>query len=76
MDSGGTLIECVTTFTPKILEIIFGIIAIASSIAAATPTPKDDGWVARVYRIVDLFALNVGYAKETPKSFGGRFVAD
>ena len=49
-------------------------IAAASAIAAITPTPKDDEfvngakrWVSKAYRIIDLFALNVGKAKQTGK---------
>lgn len=40
------------------------VIAAASAIAATTPTPKDDGVMAMLYKIIDLLALNFGYAKE------------
>mgnify|MGYP003631874625 FL=1 len=40
------------------------IVTIASLIAASTPTPKDDEWVAKLYKFVDLLALNIGKAKE------------
>lgn len=40
------------------------VVAIASIVAALTPTPKDDGWVAKAYKIVDWLALNVGKAKD------------
>jgi len=48
----------------SIAAIISGIIATASAIAAMTPTPKDDGIIKKVYKLVDLLALNVGKAKE------------
>lgn len=40
------------------------IVTVASLIAASTPTPKDDEWVAKLYKFVDLLALNIGKAKE------------
>jgi hypothetical protein len=48
----------------QILTILTGIVAVASAIAALTPTPKDDGWVKKAYKVVDLLALNVGKAKD------------
>jgi hypothetical protein len=43
------------------------IVTISSIIAAMTPTPKDDVWIAKLYKLIDLFALNVGKAKQTGK---------
>lgn len=40
------------------------IVTAASAIAAVTPTPKDDVWAAKAYKILDWFALNVGKAKD------------
>ena len=48
----------------SILGILTGIVAIASAVAAMTPTPKDDGWVKRLYKLLDLLAFNVGKAKD------------
>ena len=48
----------------SIMAIISGVIATASAIAAMTPTPKDDGIIKKVYKLVDLLALNVGKAKD------------
>ena len=47
-----------------LIGIITGVVALASAIAALTPTPRDDGWVAKAYKVVDLLALNVGKAKD------------
>ena len=47
-----------------VLGIITGVVALASAIAALTPTPKDDGWVKKAYKVIDLLALNVGKAKD------------
>lgn len=46
------------------VNIATAVVALASTIAAVTPTPKDDEWIAKIYKILDLFALNVGKAKD------------
>ncbi|QIE57731.1 hypothetical protein G5B40_03055 [Pikeienuella piscinae] len=61
---------------PRAFDVAFAIVAAASAIAAVTPTPRDDALLGKVYRILDTLALNVGYAKDRPKSLGGRFVAE
>tara|TARA_R100000234_G_scaffold91535_1_gene59692 strand:- start:4979 stop:5140 length:162 start_codon:yes stop_codon:yes gene_type:complete len=48
----------------NILVWITAIIAIASVIAAITPTPKDDVWFGKLYKIIDWCALNIGKAKD------------
>ncbi len=40
------------------------IVTIASLIAASTPTPKDDEWMAKFYKFIDMLALNIGKAKD------------
>ena len=44
--------------------IITSIVAIASAVSAMTPTPKDDGIGKKLYKVLDLLALNVGKAKD------------
>jgi hypothetical protein len=46
--------------------IISAIVFIASAIAAITPTPKDDKWIGKLYKIIDVCALNIGKAKQAP----------
>ena len=46
------------------IAVIPTIIMIASFIAAITPTPIDDGWMKKVYKVLDWCALNVGRAKD------------
>jgi hypothetical protein len=53
------------------VELISVVIAASSSIAAITPTPKDDELVGKVqkaygkaYKVLDLLALNVLKAKD------------
>ena len=40
------------------------IVTVASLIAASTPTPKDDVWIGKLYKLIDLLALNIGKAKQ------------
>jgi len=49
-----------------IIMWITTIVTVASIVAASTPTPKDDVWIGKLYKFVDLLALNIGKAKETP----------
>ena len=46
------------------LANIMAIISVASIIAAITPTPKDDVWIGKLYKLIDLCALNIGRAKD------------
>ena len=50
----------------ELIAIASSVVALASLIAAITPTPKDDSWVGKAYKIVDWLALNVGKAKDKP----------
>lgn len=44
-------------------DIITNVVAVAAAIAAITPTPKDDGILLIVRKVLDLLAFNVGNAK-------------
>jgi hypothetical protein len=48
----------------ELINVVTAIVAAASAVAALTPTPKDNGWVAKAYKLVDWLALNVGKAKD------------
>ena len=48
----------------KLIQIVPWVISAASLIAAITPTPKDDEWIAKYYKVIDWFALNIGKAKD------------
>jgi|TARA_R100000781_G_scaffold86744_1_gene53386 hypothetical protein len=48
----------------EIIMWITTIVTVSSLIAASTPTPKDDVWIGKLYKFVDLLALNIGKAKE------------
>jgi len=40
------------------------IVTVSSLIAATTSTPKDDIWIGKIYKFIDMLALNIGKAKE------------
>lgn len=49
---------------PAWIAAATAVVSAASAIAALTPTPKDDELAGKLYRIVDVLALNVLHAKE------------
>ena len=51
----------------QITVITMTVIGAASTIAALTPTPKDDGVLAFVRKIIDLVGQNYGNAKNDPR---------
>ena len=51
----------------QIINALTAIVTGASALAALTPTPKDDTFLGKVYKLVDWLALNVGKSKETGK---------
>ena len=58
------MIEYITENKEQLFGIITAVIAAASAIAALTPTPKDDGLIKKIYKIIDFLALNVFNAKK------------
>lgn len=48
---------------PGWLEAAIAVIAAASALTALTPSPKDDGALARLRRLLELLALNIGHAR-------------
>tara|TARA_R100000365_G_C2680534_1_gene26130 strand:+ start:140 stop:316 length:177 start_codon:yes stop_codon:yes gene_type:complete len=50
----------------KLITWVTIIVAVSSLIAASTPTPKDDKWIGKLYKLIDLLALNIGKAKQPP----------
>jgi|TARA_R100000455_G_C6191443_1_gene65534 hypothetical protein len=58
------IINYIIQNSDSLLAIATTIVAAASAIAAITPTPKDDTWTSKAYKLVDWLALNVGKAKD------------
>ena len=48
----------------NLLTLATTMVTVASAIAATTPTPKDDELIGKLYKFIDLLALNIGKAKE------------
>ena len=44
--------------------IVTAAIALASAIAAVTPTPKPGTTLAKLYAVIDFLAINIGKAKD------------
>ncbi len=44
--------------------VVTAAIALASAVAAATPTPEKGSFLSKVYSLIDWAALNVGKAKD------------
>ncbi len=51
-------------FIGDIVGIVTLIVTVSSIIAAITPTPKDDVWIGKLYKLIDLCALNILKAKD------------
>ena len=51
-------------FILNIISVVTGIVSAASIICSLTATPKDDALIGRLYKIVEIAALNIGKAKE------------
>ena len=48
----------------NMIALIMAIISVSSLIAATTKTPKDDVWIGKLYKFIDICALNVWKAKQ------------
>ena len=46
------------------LGIVTGVVCGASILCALTPTPKDDVMIGKLYKILEMLALNIGKAKK------------
>ena len=51
-------------FISDLVMWVTAIVTVSSIIAAVTPTPKDDVWIGKLYKLIDLAALNIGKAKD------------
>mgnify|MGYP000426706531 CR=1 FL=1 len=58
------VINYLITYHQQILSAATAVVTACSAIAALTPTPIDDGWVKKLYKVIDFLALNIGRAKQ------------
>jgi hypothetical protein len=64
--------EEIITFVSPYLEnpwvnLATAVVALASAIAAVTPTPKEGSAWAKIYKVIDLLSINIGKAKDKNK---------
>ena len=48
-----------------IITVVTSVVCIASIVCSLTDTPKDDALIARLYKILEIAALNIGKAKQS-----------
>lgn len=76
MESCVEIVGCVEFVLPRLFQGAFALVTVASAVTALTPTPRDDEFVGRIYKVVEALALNIGRAKDLPPNkTGGRFVS-
>lgn len=51
---------------PLALQAVMTLVTAASAITAVTPTPRDDRIVGKLYKALEIMALNIGRAKDAP----------
>ncbi len=56
--------EKVVEIITNLIGIVTGVVCAASIICSLTPTPKDDALIGRLYKILEIAALNIGKAKQ------------
>lgn len=61
------MIENLITNAEAYLQIASYIVAAAAVIAAMTKNDSDNVWVARIRKVLDVLAVNVGNAKNEKK---------
>lgn len=64
MDAVLTGLDTLFATLPYALEAAAATIAAASAITALTPTPRDDTVVGKLYKALEIVALNIGRAKD------------
>jgi hypothetical protein len=72
MDEVITVAGAVGANLGAILEAGVVVVAAASAVCAATPTPSDDILIGKIYRVIEALAFNFGHAKEQPPNRAAR----
>jgi len=60
--------EWITQNASVLIDIVAKIIAAAAAVAALTSSPKDDGILSSIRKVIDMLALNWGNAKNSGDS--------
>lgn len=61
------LLDILAQFIPNSnwFAVITAVVTLASAITAATPTPAPGTLLSKLYKLIELLALNIGKAKDT-----------
>ena len=59
------MIENILAHKAEIIEMVMGIIVVASVVVAGTKTPDPDSWLGKAYKIIEWASLTFGKAKQT-----------
>jgi hypothetical protein len=51
-------IKFLTENSETLIAIVTGVVTVASLVANLTPSDKDNGWVAKIAKVVNYLALN------------------
>ena len=48
----------------QLIGVVTGVVCAASISCSLTPTPKDDALIGRLYKVIEIAAVNIGKAKQ------------
>jgi hypothetical protein len=58
------IIKYITENSAQLIAAATAVVAAASAICALTPTPSDDKFIGKVYKLIEWVAFNFGKAKQ------------
>lgn len=60
-------LDIIAQFLPNSnwFAVITALVTLASAITAATPTPASGSLLSKVYKLIEILALNIGRSKDT-----------
>ena len=61
------MIENILAHKCEFIDMVMGIIVVASVVVAGTKTPDPDSMLGKVYKVIEWASLTFGKAKETGK---------
>jgi hypothetical protein len=61
------LLDILAQFIPNTnwFAVITAVVTLASAITAATPTPAPGTLLSKIYKLIEILALNIGKSKDT-----------
>lgn len=62
------ILDIIQPFTGNpYFQIVTAVVTLASAICAVTPTPPENTWRGKLYKVIEFVAINIGKAKEKGK---------